>query len=113
LPWISNILAGMYIGMTYQETRQEMTLYNTALKLGLVCLIVGGLLSAQDWQYHFNDFFHPRPAGALFALGANLCFYNLFSVVLTRPVHHKPGFRRAMRYLSGRVTSIYLIQWVL
>src|SRR5690606_14464278 len=69
LPWISNILAGMYIGMTYQETRQEMTLYNTALKLGLVCLIVGGLLSAQDWQYHFNDFFHPRPAGALFALG--------------------------------------------
>lgn len=115
-PWISNILIGMFIGAIYldsNDNNSEDGLYRGVLAVGPLALIIGGALCYYDWDYHFNDFFHAGPGGSVLAVGASLCFFYLYSKVITKPLHNRPWFRRAMQYLSSRVTTIYFVQWTL
>ncbi len=113
-PWISNIFIGMFLGRYFLDANAgEKGLYRAILMIGPATLAIGAGLCSYDWEYHFNDFFHAGPGGALLAVGASLCFFYLYSRVLTRPLHHKAWFRRCALYLSSRVTTIYFIQWTL
>lgn len=115
-PWIANILIGLYIGMVYNEnkdTHGEETMYRQIAIIGPIALIIGGALCYYDWDFHFGDFFHSGPGGSLLAVGVILCFFYIYSKIITKPLHDKLWFRKAMYYLSSRVTTIYIIQWVL
>ena len=115
-PWIANILIGLYVGMVYNEKKGsdgEETMYRQIALIGPIALVTGGTLCYYDWEYHFNDFFHSGPGGSLLAVGVILCFFYVYSKVLTKPLHSKEWFRKTMHYLSSRVTTIYIIQWVL
>ena len=113
-PWISNIFVGMFIGRYFLDAnRGEAGLYRGILLVGPATLVIGAALCIHDREYHFNDFFHAGPGGALLAMGASLCFFYIYSRILTRPLHNSTWFRRAVHHLSARVTSIYFIQWTL
>ena len=113
-PWIANILVGMFLGMVYREHgRDELALLRAAGALGLILLIGGGLVTMTDWDYHFNDFFHTGPGGAVYLIGAGLCVFYLGARFLAVPLRHQRGFRAALTYLSRHVTTLYVVQWTL
>ena len=113
LPWISNILVGMFVGMYFKEKNTGVRgLYQGLLLVGIPCSVVGGILCYRDWGYHFNDFFHPGPGGALLTLGVCLFIFFLFCY-LSDLVYRFEKLRSVVFYLSSRVTTIYVVQWVL
>lgn len=114
LPWISNIFVGMFLGRYYlNQDSVESSVFRGAGLVGLPALILGGTLCYRDWDFHFNDFFHPGPGGAFLVLGASLCTLYLYGKILTKYLHRYNNFRRIVTYLSTRVTSIYIIQWTI
>ena len=112
-PWIAHIMIGMILGMVYVEHgADERLLLRYAGRLGLVMLIAGWLVSRTDWAYHFHDFFHSGPGGTLYLIGRALCVFWVVARLLTlRPL--PTWFRRAVRYLSVHVTTLYVMQWIL
>lgn len=112
-PWIAHIIVGMILGMVYLEHgADERLLLRYAGRLGLVMLIAGWLVSRSDWAYHFHDFFHTGPGGTLYLIGRALCvFWVVARLLALRPL--PVWFRRAVRYLSVHVTTLYVMQWTL
>lgn len=112
IPWMSYILFGMFIGMLINENRDEAEkVFDRLLVPGLVTLAVGGALCLYDFEYHFGNFFHVGPGGVVYMLGINLALlwgiHKFVQLGLTGSV------MKYLHYLSTRVTSIYIIQWVL
>ena len=102
------------MGMYFQDKQKgEAGLYESMLLVGLPCLTVGGGLCYYDWETQFNDFFHPGHGGAMLALGASLCGFYLFGKTISATLSGNEKFRRAILYLSSRVTTIYIVQWTL
>ncbi|MCO7224560.1 heparan-alpha-glucosaminide N-acetyltransferase domain-containing protein [Pleionea sp. CnH1-48] len=112
-PWMSCILIGMFFGMWYKETNYDQELLIKRMLIGGLLLVgTGGGLMMYNYDYHFNNFFHLGPGGALYLSGINLVLYFL--------IHHSVKFVRAdnavfrfLTYCSKRVTSMYVIQWTL
>ena len=112
-PWIANILVGMYLGMAYVENgRQERALFRAVGILGPIFLVGGLAVTLTDWDYHFNDFFHTGPGGAVYLIGAGLCVFYLFAKLL-EPLRRRRWFHVSLTYLSAHVTTLYVVQWTL
>ncbi|MDY6942940.1 MAG: heparan-alpha-glucosaminide N-acetyltransferase domain-containing protein [Pseudomonadota bacterium] len=113
-PWIANILVGMFLGMHYLEKgRDEQALFRAAGILGPILLIGGGAITLTDWAYHFNDFFHTGPGGAVYLIGAGLCVFYLGARFVATPFRDRQWFRVSLTYLSAHVTTLYVVQWTL
>lgn len=111
-PWLSFIFFGLFLGLT---VRQREFNYRAVFRrlpwVGLPLLLVGGALCYWDFEYHFGDFFHLGPGGALYLLGINLLLLWGINAIET---HARDGWLMALlRYCSQRVTSLYVIQWTL
>jgi len=110
-PWISFILLGMFLGIWYQEKdRDENSMFRIMLPMGLVTLISGASLCYLDFTTHFGDFFHLGFGGTLYLMGVNLwIFWTLHQIAKRTPAN---AFFNFLCYCSKRVTSLYIIQWV-
>lgn len=111
-PWFSFILVGMFFGKWYLEKgRNEKVMFGKMLPIGTVLLVVGGAICWYDFDYHFGDFFHLGPGGAIYLIGFNLLLFRLSQFVSSMFKYN--SFFAILIYLSKRVTSIYVIQWVI
>ncbi len=111
-PWFSFILIGMFFGKWYLETHRSAThLFNRMGLAGLPLMGIGGSLCFIDFEYHFGDYFHLGPGGTLYLAGFNLVLMWFANVLVTR-IKTNVIFK-CFYYCSKRVTSIYVIQWVI
>ena len=108
-PWMSFILFGMFFGRLIEE--QPNDYMKTMFRFGLLSLLVGGCLMFVDFEYHFGNFFHLGPGGAFYLLGITLILFRIiYAITISGRLK---GVTRFFKYLSARVTSIYIIQWTL
>ena len=79
-PWFSFILLGMFFGAWYKEKDYNGGyIFNRMLPIGLVLLIIGGAMSYYNFEYHFNDYFHLGPGGAVYLAGFYLFLFHCLS----------------------------------
>lgn len=111
LPWFSMVLLGAFFGRLYQEREgDERFVFRTMLGFGFLATAVGAALCIYDRPYHFADFFHTGPGGAILQMGiASGLFWVAY--YLSPPVYNT-WFGKSLRYCSARVTRLYVIQWV-
>lgn len=111
-PWFFFILAGMFFGRWFQEKEQNQPfIFKQMLSWGILFVAIGGLLSYNYFEYHFNDYFHLGPGGAIYLLGFNLIL--LFITYTIATYFPSNAFFRFLCYSSQRVTLLYIFQWVL
>jgi len=111
-PWFSFILIGMFFGMWYKDKRNSTTyLFNKMGSAGIILMLIGGGLCYFNFEYHFGDYFHLGPGGAIYLAGFNLVLMWFANILVTR-VKENTVFK-FLYYCSKRVTTIYVIQWVL
>ncbi|OEJ98577.1 hypothetical protein A8C32_05075 [Flavivirga aquatica] len=111
-PWFSFILIGMFFGMWYKErSRSENYLFNRMLIAGIGLMLIGGGLCYSNFEYHFGDYFHLGPGGALYLAGFNLVLMRFAYFLVTRVKEN--NIFKFFYYCSKRVTTIYVIQWVI
>ncbi|WP_298773152.1 heparan-alpha-glucosaminide N-acetyltransferase domain-containing protein [uncultured Shewanella sp.] len=111
-PWMACVLFGLFIGMAYKERNYDQGFLYRSLGLsGLVMMLLGAALCFYDFKYHFADFFHLGPGGAIYLMGLTAFVYWGIDWIIR---HTKPNrFYVLLQYCSQRVTSMYIIQWVL
>lgn len=111
-PWFTFILIGMFFGMWYKEINKSVNyLFGRMLIAGIALMIIGGGLCYYNFEYHFGDYFHLGPGGTLYLAGFNLVLLWVAHVLVTR-IKENSVFK-FFYYCSKRVTTIYIIQWVL
>lgn len=110
-PWAAFILVGMFFGKWYKEIKDIPFLFKRMASIGIILLVLGGGLCYYDFEYHFNDFFHLGPGGAIYLCGFNLILM-WFAYFLVTTFKHNKVFD-FIYYCSKRVTTIYVIQWTL
>lgn len=111
-PWASFILLGMFMGMWYKEKDHDTQfIFRKMLILGMPMLVAGGAASLYDFDYHFGDYFHLGPGGALYLAGFNFILLWFANLLATKVKPNK--IFSFLVYASARVTLIYIIQWVL
>jgi|GEM_PF-297043 len=127
-PWISFMLTGMFFGKWYLEkNKNQFFIFNIMLPAGIIMMAIGlglcfyqpgvsapAFLHLGDFSYHFNDFFHLGPGGAIYLIGINFIFfwmiYTGFRIVPYFLVKHILIF---LFYCSRHVTTLYVIQWTI
>ncbi len=111
-PWFSFILIGMFFGKWYQEQERQLPFIFKKMGIaGVLLMCIGGGACYYNFEYHFGDYFHLGPGGTLYLAGFNLVLLWLAYMVVSR-VKENPVFR-FLYYCSKRVTTLYVIQWVL
>jgi uncharacterized membrane protein len=111
LPWFSMVLLGAFFGRLYRDHESdERLVFKTMLRFGLLATAVGGALCIYDRAYHFADFFHTGPGGAILQMGIACCLFWL--AYQLAPSVNDTWFGATLRYCSSRVTRLYVIQWV-
>ncbi|OED37385.1 hypothetical protein AB832_05120 [Flavobacteriaceae bacterium (ex Bugula neritina AB1)] len=111
-PWFSFILIGMFFGMWYKEgNRSNVYLFKRMLVSGIALMLIGGGLCYTNFEYHFGDYFHLGPGGTLYLAGFNLVILWLAHISVSRI--RENNFFKFLYYCSKRVTTIYMIQWII
>ena len=111
-PWASFILVGMFFGLWYKEKNyNDRFIFTQMFWIGVLCTAIGGGLSYYNFEYHFNDYFHLGPGGAVYLAGFNLILFCIAHLIGSYFPNNK--FFDFLCYSSKRVTHLYVIQWVL
>ncbi len=111
-PWISFILFGMFMGMLIKEQDgNPAPLYKKLPWVSALTMMIGGGLCYLNFDYHFGNFFHLGPGGVIYLLGINLGLLWLIHLIVNAGASN--WMMDGLYYLSKRVTSMYIIQWVL
>jgi hypothetical protein len=110
-PWFSMVLLGAFFGRLYLDRDgDERLVFRNMLGFGFLASAIGGALCVYDRAYHFADFFHTGPGGAILQMGI-ACILFWVAYYLAPPVYDT-WFGKSLRYCSARVTRLYVIQWV-
>lgn len=109
-PWVVFPLLGYSFGVFLNEsTNKERVLLYSLLPGGISFL--GGLaLIANNFNYHFNDYYHARIGSMLFMSGFIMIWLYICNF-LVRQIKASPVLN-GIYYLSRTVTNIYFIQWI-
>lgn len=111
-PWFIFILAGMFFGRWYRDIQKDQSvIFTRMLYVGVPTLLIGLILCSYDYEYHFGDYFHLGQGGVLYLTGFNLIALWMSHQIVTRTKHNIVF--SFFYYCSQRVTSIYILQWVL
>nr|BFF39258.1 hypothetical protein BACY1_10630 [Tenacibaculum mesophilum] len=111
-PWMSFILIGLFFGMWYQESNNNIVLtYKRMLVSGVLFMCIGVVLCYYNYEYHFGDYYHLGPGGTIAFIGVNL-FLVWFGHILVTCIPHNKLYD-VIYYSSKNVTTFYLVQWVL
>ncbi len=109
-PWFSTILVGMFLGARYRELADPERVFREIFVAGLLATGFGLALVLIWPETHFIDFFHLGFGGIVYLIGINLLLMR-FAHFLA--MWREPGSLRALiLYSSERVTSLYVISWV-
>lgn len=113
-PWISFILMGLYLGLSYQENPEEeaKSLFRPMLYFGVVFLVIGKLLCDYNYEYHFGDYYHLGPGGSMGLMGCILVLFWVYYLI-ERALPKNNYVSKLFFYCSKNVTVFYMIQWVL
>ena len=111
-PWASFILIGMFFGRWYKEGNKSPSYLFSRMGVGgILLMLVGGSLCYINFEYHFGDYFHLGPGGSIYLAGFNLVLLWLAHILVIKT---KPNrVFEFLYYCSKRVTTIYVIQWIL
>ena len=113
VPWFSFILFGMFLGMLLKEYDYDHNrLFKNTLWMGFITMAMGGGLCAYNYEYHFGNYFHHGPGGTIFLLGVNFVFIWLAYILVEKVVNKEGKAVQLLTWCSQRITSIYIIQWV-
>ncbi|WP_103071598.1 heparan-alpha-glucosaminide N-acetyltransferase domain-containing protein [Aquimarina sediminis] len=110
-PWFSFILIGMFFGMWYKEkNKSDAHIFKRMGIAGIFLMIIGGGLCFSNFEYHFGDYFHLGPGGTIYLAGFNLILMWLANLLVSKVKENRVF--DFFFYCSKRVTTIYIIQWV-
>jgi uncharacterized membrane protein len=109
LPWASFIFFGAALGHWWKT--QPSQCVKALPWLGAISMAIGFALYQHNSELHMGNFFHHGPGGTLYLLGITLL--ALWLIQCTLRWQYPPKLMAAWRYCSERVTSLYVIQWVL
>ncbi len=111
-PWFGYILIGMFFGLWFLEKERDQDfIFKMMLYIGIVTTILGGILCEVDYDFHMRDYFHLGIGGFLYLLGFNLMMFWIGHIIVSKTTHNK--FFEFLNYCSKKITSMYIIQWVL
>lgn len=111
-PWMACVLFGRLFGNLFVQRQHDQGYTFKMMAItgaGLIACGVG--LIAINTEYHFNNFFHLGPGGALYLIGLNgVGIWLLFHLIKIFPDNK---FNQLLCWCSVRVTSLYVLQWTL
>lgn len=109
-PWVAFPLLGYFFGTMITESGSKDKVLLYSLIPGGASFIVGLALLANNFDYHFNAYYHARIGSMLFMSGFIVIWLFLCNVLVR---HIKSNtILNSVYYLSKSVTNIYFIQWV-
>ncbi len=111
-PWMAFILVGMFFGQWYKEKEGDVLfIFRRMLWFGAIATTIGVSTLLYNYEYHFGDFFHLGPGGAVYLIGNALIIFWVMQMIVT---YAKPNrILNLFYYASKRVTTFYVVQWVL
>ncbi|MFN5627865.1 MAG: heparan-alpha-glucosaminide N-acetyltransferase domain-containing protein [Bacteroidota bacterium] len=110
-PWLSFPLIGMYLGETMKNTIDQNRTFKHFGIGGIVVLLIGIVISYNNIEYHFNDYYHSRQGAMLF-----MCGFVVFWIYITKIAIDKLPANKLFELLfkwSKGVTNIYFAQWII
>ncbi len=111
-PWFVFILLGMFFGYYFNENKKNVQkTFKLMSFVGLATFIIGGALCLQNYEFHMRDYFHTGIGGVIYLIGCNLLFFWLALFILKKFKSNR--ITDLFFYCSRKITSIYVIQWVL
>lgn len=113
-PWMSFILMGLYLGLSYKENKEnaDKSLFRPMLYLGIAFLVIGKLLCNYNYEYHFGDYYHLGPGGSMGLMGIMLVLFWIYYQI-ERVLPKDNYISTLFFYCSKNVTSFYIFQWIL
>ena len=111
-PWIGCIFVGMFFGYLYKEKANNIVfVIKQMMIVGVIAVLIGGALCYHDYEFHMRDYFHMGIGGFIYLLGFNLLCYGLARFFVKN--YHGSKTMNFFYYCSKKITSIYIIQWVI
>ncbi len=109
-PWLTFPLMGMFLGELLKNSIDPSRIFKYSGVLGILVLVIGVAISFNNFQYHFNDYYHSRQGAMLFMCGFILIWLYLNKLILDN-VPKNSLFDLLFRWSKG-VTNIYIVQWI-
>ena len=110
-PWLAYPLCGMAFGYWLQRTDNRDTFMKQSAMIGILCLIVGSIIIATDFDYHVGDYWRSGPGALLWISGFVLGeLYLCHKIVAHIPSN---SLFKVLYYWSSNVTVFYFIQWII
>jgi hypothetical protein len=110
-PWLSFPLLGMFLGNTMKNSKDQSMTFKYFGLIGILVLLIGGVISYSNMDYHFNDYYHSRQGGMLFMCGFVVFWLYINKLILDNAPMNKL-FELLFKWSNG-VTNIYFAQWII
>jgi len=110
-PWLSFPLLGMFLGNTMKNSKDQSMTFKYFGLIGILVLLIGGVISYSNMDYHFNDYYHSRQGGMLFMCGFVVFWLYINKLILDNAPMNKL-FELLFKWSNG-VTNIYFALWII
>ena len=110
-PWLTFPLLGMFLGETVKNSTDTNRIFIYFGLAGIVFVLIGGAISYNNFNYHFNDYYHSRQGAMLFMCGFVMGWLYLTKLVIDN-IPTNSFFDLLFQWSKG-VTNIYFIQWII
>lgn len=105
--WLFYPLIGMVLGVIIKNTHNSSSVIKHLLKPGLICLVLGSIISLSNMTFHIGDYFRSGPGAVIWILGFVFIWLWLLQ---------KLAMNKLTLLIAGwgkRTTAIYIIHWLL
>lgn len=110
-PWLAFPYLGLYLGKIVHAAQDQDKVFRNIGWGGLIAACIGIGISATDFDYHFNDYYHSRQGAMIFMCGFVAAWVSLIHWITNRIPWN--GFFQLLTVWSKGVTNIYFLQWVM
>lgn len=110
-PWLSFPLLGMFLGDTMKNSNDQNRTFKHFGIGGILVLLIGVAISYNNFEYHFNDYYHSRQGAMLFMCGFVTIWLYLTKIAINMLPMNKL-FELFFKWSNG-VTNIYFAQWII
>jgi hypothetical protein len=100
----------MFLGETVKNSNDSNRIFKHFGIAGILVILLGVAISYNNYQYHFNDYYHSRQGAMLFMCGFVLFWLYLSKLILDNLPENRL-FNLLFRWSKG-VTNIYFVQWI-
>jgi uncharacterized membrane protein len=110
-PWLSFPLLGMFLGNIMKNSNDQNRTFKHFGIGGILVLLIGLAISYNNFEYHFNDYYHSRQGAMLFICGFVIIWLYLTKIAIDKLPMNKL-FELLFKWSKG-VTNIYFAQWII